>query len=411
MTSDRLPVAYEDIPKGRPLAADYYDKAGKLIIAKGSTIPFKSNGLAPAVLYCAENLINKEQQTIQKDIPLSTLNQKKRKFKNNLSLDKLSVIKDADKVVHNFDEYYAHLEKNNLIDRLELLHSKFSILLKYPKKTSEWAVKIFDFTCYYLDLIMEHGEQIQLALALKRIYDYSGYASWQAMTRCLYAVRVAEKWGADYDEKAILAAAALTCDIGMFCLADSLAKQTDGLTGTQKELIKNHSKISTDILKEAGVVNVYWLHLVENHHISFTKPVCEDSSDLTILSEILRLSDVIAARSSCRKDRIALPLMSAVANVVFDADTKKISYIGSFIASAIGLPPAGAIVEHQDGYLGVMLSPEKMILATTSDKVPRSSFSVKYVESISKLKPKPFSPEKAAHLRLIFERILNEYVA
>lgn len=156
-------------------------------------------------------------------------------------------------------------------------------------------------------------------------------------------------------EAAAVRNAALTMNLGMLLMQNSMAQQTGSASPAQKLLIEDHPVKSVELLKSAGVDEPLWLETVRRHH----RPVDEGESidPLTPpqrLAQLLQRIDVFTAKLSKRKTRPGSSAIVAARDACLDTSGLP-DATGATMLRALGLYPPGSFVRLASGEIGVVI--------------------------------------------------------
>lgn len=180
------------------------------------------------------------------------------------------------------------------------------------------------------------------------------YSTQHALT-CLVIAELAAEWMEwSEEEKWVLARAALSMNLSITSLQDSLAKQSSSLTDSQRGQISVHAATSADWLTKAGVSDEAWLHVVREHHTVQEADVAQEASNETRLAELLRRVDIYLAKLSRRGSRQSITPAMAARDACLDASGHPDS-IGATLLRVVGLYPPGTFVELANGETAVVI--------------------------------------------------------
>jgi HD-GYP domain-containing protein (c-di-GMP phosphodiesterase class II) len=180
------------------------------------------------------------------------------------------------------------------------------------------------------------------------------YSAQHAMT-CMVIAELAAEWMEwPQDERRSLALAALSMNLSITALQDSLAKQSTSLSDGQRNSVATHAASSADMLVEAGVNDPLWLHVVRHHHVVATADAIQQPDAGPRLSELLRRVDVYSAKLSRRGSRQSVTPAMAARDACLDASGHPDS-IGATLLRVVGLYPPGTFVELANGESAVVI--------------------------------------------------------
>jgi HD-GYP domain-containing protein (c-di-GMP phosphodiesterase class II) len=158
-------------------------------------------------------------------------------------------------------------------------------------------------------------------------------------------------WPAEW--RVSLRRAALTMNIAMTTLQDTLALQDGPVTPRQREVIDKHAAKAVKIMRELGVGDDLWLQAVEHHHASPPGPLAELSPWMQ-LARLIQRADIFAARLSPRKMRQAMPAIAAAKAAYLD-ENQKADEAGAAIIKGVGIYPPGSYVRLASTEVAIVL--------------------------------------------------------
>jgi hypothetical protein len=172
-----------------------------------------------------------------------------------------------------------------------------------------------------------------------------GYCATHALLCAVICELTARKLALDDCVRPVLVQAALTMNISMARLQDTLATQTTPPDAAQKQLIQDHPALSEAILRGFGVVNEDLLDIVRLHHDPLDAKGLDRNRECR---RILHLADVLIGKMAHRSTRPGLSALGAAkSNIVgaLDEDAR----VGKAMTNAIGFYPPGTYVMLANG--------------------------------------------------------------
>ena len=156
---------------------------------------------------------------------------------------------------------------------------------------------------------------------------------------------------------ASVVAAALTMNIGMLELQDTLQEQHEPLTDAQREKVQEHPARGAALLRDLGVDDEVWLHAVLCHHeaidgTGYGRP--DKGGEVPIPAQFISLADVYSARISSRVTRRALRPSTALKALFLDQGKKVRSGLASQFIKAVGVFPPGTPVRLENGEIAIV---------------------------------------------------------
>lgn len=168
---------------------------------------------------------------------------------------------------------------------------------------------------------------------------------------CELAARHLVAWPPAWREP--LRCAALTMNIAMTTLQDTLALQEAAPTPQQRALIDSHPALAAQSLRDCGVADDLWIEAVAQHHATRAGKLAE-LPDAVQLARLIQRADIFAARLSRRRTRHALSGMAAAKATYLD-ENRQADEAGAAIIKATGIYPPGSFVRLASGEIAVVL--------------------------------------------------------
>jgi HD-GYP domain-containing protein (c-di-GMP phosphodiesterase class II) len=181
---------------------------------------------------------------------------------------------------------------------------------------------------------------------------YSATHSVLVSALCRLAARHVLNWP-DAECEAV-EKAALSMNIEMTVLQDSLARQSQRPSPEQQRLIDLHSVLGADLLDEFGVKDKLWLDAVRHHHDKTPGPLAERQPS-SRLARLIERADVYAARMAPRAGRAPLAPEVAMESCRL-AEDGQVDEAGTALVDALGKYPPGSAVRLANGETGIVVS-------------------------------------------------------
>lgn len=248
----------------------------------------------------------------------------------------------------------AKLSIQQALDMWDQLVGKVARLLSERPIDSAWVARLTDLTG-----LMRAFTSRDPNLALYVLIEANGsganfYSAHHAMICMVMAELAAERLEWPEGEKQALALAALSMNLSMTTLQDSLARQNTPLSDSQNKLVSDHAANSVQLLSQAGVVEPMWLYIVENHHNMKHQHVAEALKVGPVLAELLRRVDIYTAKLSRRGLRQPVTPDMAARETYVDAGGKPDS-ISATLLKVVGIYPPGTFVELANGEIAMVV--------------------------------------------------------
>lgn len=172
------------------------------------------------------------------------------------------------------------------------------------------------------------------------------YSASHAMVCWALCQLVADDFKLGAEERDSLALAALTMNLSMTRLQDTLAEQTAPPTTEQRAQIDTHAPRSAQWLRELGVQDALWLETVEQHH--------DASASLPLTTRLLQAMDRYAALISPRESRPGRCVTDSARHMVVRAG-QTLDDVGHALLRTVGICPPGTFVRLADERIAVVL--------------------------------------------------------
>lgn len=185
--------------------------------------------------------------------------------------------------------------------------------------------------------------------------DPTGYAVSHSLQTAFVACLAADRFGWTDNDRTTLIRAALTMNIGMLDLQNTLAHQPTPPTPQQKADIAAHPAKSRAMLEASGVTDQDWLKTVEQHHVTPDGGALpEGHGDISPLACLIHYADVYLARLAPRANRPAMAVNIAARELFLKAAGANNPYAAAIIKE-MGMFPPGSFVKLANGDTAVVV--------------------------------------------------------
>lgn len=153
-------------------------------------------------------------------------------------------------------------------------------------------------------------------------------------------------------------AAALTMNIGMLSLQDTLQSRAAPLDDAQREAVRGHSARGAAMLAEYGVTNATWLEAVHDHHErpdGSGYPASKAGDALGLPARLVGLADVYCARVSSREARPAMAPNAVMRELFLHESAATDEALARQLIKTLGIYPPGTGVRLRNGRIGVVI--------------------------------------------------------
>lgn len=235
------------------------------------------------------------------------------------------------------------------------LESGLAMVLANPRNIADFESKIRQYDRWMQDLLRQDTDTALYLLFQLATNASVGYSALHALVCAVLCDITAQELHLVDTERDSLVFAAMTMNIGMTQLQDSLSLQTGQPTEAQRVQIHNHAAKSCEVLSDVGITDPDWLDVVATHHNAH-----DPRSDIQRLGLVprlahtLRVVDRYAAMVSPRKSRTGRSVTDSLRSIMAIALGAH-DPVGFALVRAIGLCPPGTYVRMDGGEIAVVL--------------------------------------------------------
>ncbi|QEA12731.1 HD-GYP domain-containing protein [Comamonas flocculans] len=234
------------------------------------------------------------------------------------------------------------------------LQQRASQLLHTPAQ-GRLVQRVQDMVLELEQLGQENADATLLALIYlsgQAPHQYSATHALLVASACMLTARQTLQWPAA--RVRTLGQAALTMNLAMTALQDTLALQTEPLTAGQLQQIQAHAQASRALLAECGVDDPLWLQAVALHHQPPTGAALAAQAPGEQMARLIQRADVFGARIAPRATRHAMPVTAAVQAIYYD-ERRAVDEAGAALLRTLGVYPPGAFVRLASDEVAVVL--------------------------------------------------------
>lgn len=218
-----------------------------------------------------------------------------------------------------------------------------------------------------------------VALAMIQLDHDAPYAIRHAVNVAVIVNLVLENLGQSQGERWHFVAAALTMNIGMYDLQNTLSQQSTPLTEAQKIHIRQHPSIGRELLRSAGVADAVWLECISQHHEApdgSGYPLKLMGDEILFGARLIGIADRYCALLSNTTYRSSQSADVALQNSLQSDGGSLDDKLLNLFTQTIGSYPPGSVVLLKNGECGVVLkydsqsgSPQVLALFTPNDQL------------------------------------------
>ena len=241
------------------------------------------------------------------------------------------------------------------VDQWQAIKKSFAFALAADDYETNWLDRLTK-TANRIRELSEQDPDVALYMMLQAAtHDVDNYSTNHAMFCAVVADLCTSHFEWPEAEVAAVRGAALTMNVSMLLMQNSMAQQPESPSPAQKLRVEDHPARSVELLKSAGIDDALWLETVRRHH----RPVDEGESidPLTTpqrLAQLLQRIDVFTAKLSKRKTRAGARATVAARDACLDASGLP-DATGATMLRVLGLYPPGSFVRLASGEIGVVI--------------------------------------------------------
>ncbi|MBT8110331.1 MAG: HD-GYP domain-containing protein [Gammaproteobacteria bacterium] len=206
-----------------------------------------------------------------------------------------------------------------------------------------------------VDSVLRNSTAMALLVRMQKTDEYTHAHS---LATAMWALVFGRHLGLDKDSLRVLGVGGLLLDVGKTRLPTKLLQKRGPLTDVERMHVRNHVGLGLEIIREAESVDRRVIEMVSTHHERFDGsgyPRGLAGSQIPVFGRIGGIVDSYAAMSSDRSYAKAMSSYDAMREFKALSDKSfQAELIEQFI-QAIGIFPAGTLVELNTGEIAVVL--------------------------------------------------------
>lgn len=228
---------------------------------------------------------------------------------------------------------------------------------------------------------------------LVRMKQKDDYTYNHSIASSVFAVVFGRHLGLDKNLLRSVAMGALVVDVGKMKVPTELLSRPGPLTADEKEQVKRHVEWGIEILERTDGVDQHVLEMVANHHERFNGsgyPRALVGSSIPVYGRIAGITDTYDAMTTKRPYAEAISTYDAMRQLIDLSDVEFQSEMVEQFIQAIGIFPAGTLVELNTGEVAVVLHQNrerrlrpKLMMILDREKRPRRHFTVVDLRTVS----------------------------
>ena len=241
------------------------------------------------------------------------------------------------------------------VDSWQTIKKSFAFALAADDYETGWLDRLSKSAARVRELTEQDPDTALYMMLQAATNDTENYSASHAMFCAVVADLCAAYFEWPEAEATAVRNAALTMNVGMLLMQDSMAQQLESLSSAQKLRVEEHPTKGVELLKSAGVNDSLWLETVRRHH----RPVddgeaCDPLTPPQRMAQLLQRIDVFTAKLSRRRTRPGSTATVAARDACLDASGLP-DATGATMLRVLGLYPPGSFVWLASGEIGVVV--------------------------------------------------------
>ncbi len=183
---------------------------------------------------------------------------------------------------------------------------------------------------------------------------------------------IAQRKAMAQEERIPLLAAALTANVSIIELQETLQRQTSPLTPEQQRLMRLHPLESVDRLLGAGVGDDLWIKAVLHHHEKLDGsgyPGAMRGDNIPLSVRVLSLADTYSAMVTPRSYRGTILAKEALRDIFLRRGSEMDAELAQFFVRELSVFPPGAFVKLRNGETAIVIRRGKAATAPVAKSV------------------------------------------
>jgi len=194
---------------------------------------------------------------------------------------------------------------------------------------------------------------------LARLKQHDQYAYQHSLSASIWAVALGRQLGLPRHDLRSLAIGGMLMDLGKLRIDPELLRAARPLTEEESSVMRNHVNHGVEILKESGIMNQDVIDMVAHHHERYDGSGYPDGSsrdEIPAFARIAAIVDTYDAVTSNRSHAKAISPSNAIKMLYQARDQEFQAELVEVFIQAVGIYPAGTIVELSSGEIAVVVS-------------------------------------------------------
>ena len=194
---------------------------------------------------------------------------------------------------------------------------------------------------------------------LGRLKQHDQYAYQHSLSTSIWAVALGRQLGLPRRDLRSLAIGGMLMDVGKVRIDSKLLRAARPLNEEESQQVRSHIAHGVDILAESGIINQDVVDMVAHHHERFDGsgyPQGLAGDEIPPFARIAAIVDTYDAVTSNRSHAPAISPSNAIRLLYRARNSEFQAELVEVFIQAVGVYPAGTIVELSSGEVGVVVS-------------------------------------------------------
>lgn len=194
---------------------------------------------------------------------------------------------------------------------------------------------------------------------LARIKQEDHYTYQHSLGASIWAVSLGRQLGLPRSDLRSLAMGGLLFDVGKLAVNRELLASKEPLSSDEIDQLRSHVELGVDMIRESGLMNQDVIDMIASHHERYDGsgyPRGLSGDDIPIFARIAAIVDCYDAITSHRAYARAIPPARAIKLLYESKDIDFQAELVEEFIQAVGIYPAGTLVELSTGEVGVVVA-------------------------------------------------------
>jgi putative nucleotidyltransferase with HDIG domain len=203
------------------------------------------------------------------------------------------------------------------------------------------------------------GRNPDACLWLTRLKQHDEYSYQHSLSASIWAVALGRQLGMQRLDLRSLAVGAMLMDVGKLRVPPDLLQADRPLNEQELQTVREHVTNGVEIIEESGMINQDVIDMVAHHHerydgSGYPQGLCRD--EIPPFARIAGIVDSYDALTSNRSYAPAVSPSEAIRLLYKSRDNDFQAELVEAFIQAVGIYPAGTVVELSSGEVGVVVA-------------------------------------------------------